>query len=142
MVDTSVISQAVAKKGAQGAAAADFLSVNPYGVTMPTLYELRRGLLKLHASDQGARKRVAVELVLQDAATILDPSRASPSGWELAAEIWASAALMKPSVVFSEIDLLIGATAFAHGGTFVTADLNLAARLTECGFHDRLVTLA
>ena len=138
VLDTSTASRAARDRGSRSTGIRAFVEQNQFSVTVLTLYELHRGLLKLESQAQGRRKRIAVQLFLQDAVEVLDPSTATPSGWDMAASIWAHAALSSPAIVFGEMDLLISATAFAHGHTLVTSDRKLADRLVECGYGENV----
>jgi len=142
VLDTSTASHAVRDRGRRSPGIRSFIEENPFSITIPTLYELHRGLLKLENRAQGRRKRIAVQLLLQDAVEVLDPSTATPSGWDVAAGIWARAALSSPAIVLGEMDLLISATAFAHGRTLATSDRKLVDRLVECGYGESVVFLS
>jgi len=87
------------------------------------------GLLR---QGQGARKAARIENLLREA-TVLGLDEHGFVGWRLAADLWANCKHHQPSVVLSEGDLLIVATALMHDRQLVTVDLNLQARLKALG---------
>lgn len=89
--------------------------------------------LKQELEQQGRRKLVALRKFL-DRCTALGLDDGAGAGWNHAAELWAKARMHKPSIVFSEADLLIAATASFHGETLLTFDAGLAQNLEAIGF--------
>ncbi|HJX66972.1 MAG TPA: type II toxin-antitoxin system VapC family toxin [Polyangia bacterium] len=110
-------------------------------ISAVTLYDLRRGVEGLLREGQGARKAARVENLLRET-TILGLDERGFAGWRLAADLWANCKHHQPSVVLSEGDLLIAATALMHDRQLVTVDVNLQARLKAIGHEGLLHLLA
>jgi len=79
------------------------------------------GEWKTLAARQGARKAARIENLLREA-TVLGLDEHGFVGWRLAADLWANCKHHQPSVVLSEGDLLIVATALMHDRQLVTVD--------------------
>jgi len=103
-------------------------------ISAVTLYELRRGLLDLELRGQGRSARVRTEKLLRIAYP-LGLDHLDFTGWDRAAELWARGRRVKPAVVFEEGDLLIAATALAHGRTLVTCEARLRDGLIASGIE-------
>lgn len=58
------------------------------------------------------------------------------AGWDYAAELWAKLKNHQPSIVLTDADLLIAATAGFHRRTLVTAEKNLVENLKAVDFDD------
>jgi predicted nucleic acid-binding protein len=93
-------------------------------ISAVTMYELRRGVAELLNRGQGTRKAARVEMILRQA-TVYGLDGSDYLGWKIAADLWARANAHKPSIAFSDGDLLITATAIAHGRALVTVDEKL-----------------
>jgi toxin FitB len=93
-------------------------------ISSVTIYELRRGLAELQLQGQGARKAARIEWLLRQA-TVHGLDANDYLGWKVAADLWAKARASVPSITISEGDLLITATAVAHGRALVTVDEKL-----------------
>jgi len=57
-------------------------------------------------------------------------------GWDHAAKLWARGRALKPSVVFTDADLLIAATASFHRHHFATSEAKLVKNLAAIGLTD------
>jgi predicted nucleic acid-binding protein len=106
-------------------------------ISAVSLYELKRGVEGLLRQGQGSRKAARIEMLLREA-TILGLDERGFTGWRVAADLWANCKQHEPSVVLSEGDLLIVATALTHDRQLVTVDSNLQARLKVIG-HEGLL---
>jgi hypothetical protein len=95
------------------------------------------GLLR---QGQGSRKAARIEMLLREA-TILGLDERGFTGWRVAADLWANCKHHEPSVVLSEGDLLIVATALTHDRQLVTVDSNLQASLKVIGYESLLHVL-
>jgi predicted nucleic acid-binding protein len=102
-------------------------------IAFVTQFELRRGVELLVRRGQGRRKRVELEMFL-DQVEVLGLDAPGGGGWNVAARLWAEGRDLKPAHLFSDGDLLIAATAAFHGRPFVTADANLAEGLRRLSF--------
>lgn len=110
-------------------------------ISSVSLYELRRGLIKLELQGEGLTKRARGRKMLRHA-TVYWIDVADGAAWNIAAEIWARAQLAKPSAVtFQEADLLIYATAVAYGRTLVTCDATLGDLLRRVEPEPQLLVL-
>ena len=97
-------------------------------ISSVTIYELRRGLAELQLRGQGTRKTARVEWLLRQA-IVHGLDAFDNLGWKLAADLWAKARASSPAEILSEGDLLITATALAHGRALVTVDDKLRHQL-------------
>jgi len=104
-------------------------------VSFVTQFELRRGIEDLVLRGQGRRRKVAL-LKFLDRCEVLGLDAAGGAGWNHAADLWARAKVHKPSIVFTDADLLIAATASFHGQTLVTSEAGLVANLEAVGVVD------
>ena len=95
-----------------------------------TLYELDRGLMKLELRGGGQKKRRLFTMFLSTAIVYGMDSQAGRA-WEIAAELYARAAVRSPGITLEEADLIIFATAKANGMRLLTSDQRLVERLTE-----------
>lgn len=98
-----------------------------------TQYELRRGVEDLVQRGQGRRKLVILEKFL-DRVEVLGLDHAGGRGWTLAARFWAKAKAVRPSIVFTDADLLIAMTAAFHQRPFATSEARLAENLRRVSF--------
>lgn len=110
------------------------LEADDLKIAFITQFELLRLGLKQELQQQGRRKLVALRKFL-DRCSALGLDDGAGVGWNHAAELWAKARMHKPSIVFSEADLLIAATASFHGETLLTFDAGLAQNLQAIGFE-------
>ena len=99
-----------------------------------TQFELLRLGIRQEMQQQGARKLVALHKFL-DRCSALGLDDGAGAGWNHAAAIWAKASLYKPSIVFSDADLLIASTASFHDETLITLDVGFAQNLQAIGFE-------
>jgi predicted nucleic acid-binding protein len=97
-------------------------------VSYVTIYELRRGLIKLGYNDSGDRQREARKkrVQLDKLFMKIRPLGLDPKGWDVAAEIWARGKVHAPAINFKAEDLLIAATALWHDVPLATAELKPA----------------
>ena len=100
-----------------------------------TQFELLRLGFKQQLQQQGRRKLVALHKFI-DRCNILGLDVGGGAGWNHAAELWAKAQMHKPSIVFSEADLLIAATASFHREALLTFDTGLVENLKAIGFEN------
>ncbi|HEY6723377.1 MAG TPA: hypothetical protein VI197_05070 [Polyangiaceae bacterium] len=82
---------------------------------------------------QGRRRLVTLTKFF-DACEILGLD--AGGGWDSAAKLWARARSHKPSIVFTDGDLLIAATAAFHRRPFATSEVNLAKNLKAIGLAE------
>ncbi len=102
-------------------------------ISFVTQYECKRGIEQLVRQGQGRRKMVEFDKFLSRV-EILGLDATGGRGWNLASRLWADGRAHKPALVFTDADLLVAATAAAHGRTFATADVGLAEGLQKIGF--------
>ena len=145
LVDTSVVSWYISRNARTDYPRLvewldDVITSDGLNISAVTLYELRRGIGELRARGQGTRKAARVEQILRQA-TILGLDPANHLGWKIAADLWAKGRTLTPSVVFSDGDILITATALAHNRVLATVDEKLRARLKELGLQGTLYEL-
>jgi predicted nucleic acid-binding protein len=110
-------------------------------ISSVTIYELKRGVAELLLRGEGTRKAARIERIVREAAVHgLDAN--DNLGWKVAADIWAKARASGEAL--SEGDLLITATAIAHGRSLVTVDDKLRTQLTRLSMnsvlHDAPIT--
>jgi predicted nucleic acid-binding protein len=98
-----------------------------------TQFELRRGVEELILKGQGRRRLVTLTKFF-DACELLGLD--AGGGWDFAAKLWAQARAHKPSIVFTDGDLLIAATAAFHRRPFATSEVNLAKNLEAIGLAE------
>ncbi len=106
-------------------------------ISIVTLYEIDRGLRKLALRGEGQKKRRLFTMFFSTA-TIYGLDAHSGRAWELAADLYARAAVRNPTITLEEADLLIFATALANELRLLTTDGRLVERLTELGFGDHV----
>jgi predicted nucleic acid-binding protein len=145
LVDTSVVSwyldrHARTRHPALVGWLDDLISREGLCISAVSLYELKRGVEGLLRQGEGSRKAARIEMLLREA-TILGLDERGFAGWRVAADLWASSRQHEPSVVLSEGDLLIVATALMHDRQLVTVDRNLQTRLRTLGHHGLLHVL-
>lgn len=138
LLDTSVVSNFLDQRAAERyPKLVEFVTTTTRGsgmfIAFVTQYEIRRGLEVLRRRRQGRRKMVSVERFL-DTVVVLGLDERSGEGWNVAARLWAEAKVQEPSVVMSEGDLLIAATALFHGHALATSDERLARALAKVRF--------
>jgi predicted nucleic acid-binding protein len=104
-------------------------------ISVVTLYELDRGLMKLELRGGGQQKRRLFTMFLSTTIVYGMDSQAGRA-WQIAADLYARAAVRSPGITLEEADLLIFATAQANGMRLLTSDQRLVERLTELGFGD------
>jgi predicted nucleic acid-binding protein len=114
-------------------------------VSMVTRYEMRRGFQKLVGQAgrerEGRRKLVVVEKFLGSVDVLgLDPG--GGAGWDVAANLWAAAANLKPARALGEADLMVAATAVLHSRTLVSRDKPAAETLKLLGVPVELIELS
>lgn len=97
-------------------------------ISYVTRYELRRGVEVLRTRGEGAKKAVRLTKFLE-VCEVLGLDGHAGEGWNLAARLWVKLKSHKPSLCLSEADLLVAATAAAHGRVLVTADVGLVRNL-------------
>ena len=121
----------------------NLIAANEASVAAVTVYEMRRGLLRLALSGGSRRGLAQLTLVLQTI-PILSLDVSGWAGWNLAAQLHAAGQLQKPAVNFTEGDLLITATAAANGKQLLTTDARLGAALTTigCGHFVEVIPVA
>lgn len=110
-------------------------------ISIVTRYEIERGLKKLELRGAGARKRRLFAMFFSTT-TIYGLDAQAGRAWDLAADLYARAAVRTPTITFDEADLLIFATALANQLRLLTSDLRLAERLTELGFGEHVEGLS
>lgn len=108
-----------------------------FAISYVTQYELRRGVEDLVLRGQGRRKLVELEKFL-DRVEILGLDAYGGRGWTLAARFWAHAKAHRPSIVFTDADLLIATTAAFHERPFATSEARLAENLRRIDFPTEL----
>lgn len=106
-------------------------------ISIVTLYEIERGLRKLALRGEGQKKRRLFTMFFSTT-TIYGLDAHSGRTWELAADLWARAAVRNPTITLEEADLLIFATALANELRLLTTDGRLVERLTALGFGDHV----
>jgi len=111
------------------------LRTQDLAISFVTQFELRRGMEDLQLRGQGSRRKVTL-LKFLDRCEVLGLDSAGGTGWNLAAELWAKAKVHKPSIVFTDADLLIAATASFHRHTLVTSEAGLVRNLRAIGVVD------
>jgi predicted nucleic acid-binding protein len=112
----------------------DAIEAEDLKIAFITQFELLRLGIKQETQHQGLRKLVALHKFL-DRCSALGLDDGAGAGWNHAAALWAKASLHKPSIVFSDADLLIAATASFHEETLLTFDVGLAQNLQAIGFE-------
>lgn len=113
-------------------------------LSIVTCFEIRRGLEESLRKGKSFKSRAGITLLLEQA-TIFDLGDADSPAWRFAADVWATAKARKPPLQPPTTeDLLIVATAHAHGFTLLTMDKALVECLTTLGFGAavELVSLA
>lgn len=111
-------------------------------LSIVTVYEIERGLRRLELEGQGSKKRRVFTMLL-GGTTVYGLDEPAARGWEIAADLHARAAVRSPALVIAEADLLIIATAVAHGLTLVTSDVAMAdhARTLRLGAQVELIAV-
>jgi predicted nucleic acid-binding protein len=80
----------------------DLIRSEGLSISYVSVYELRRGIEELQRKQQGQRKRVRLEKVLNTSDILgLD----NHLGWDAAASLWADGRIQKPAVVIEDADL-------------------------------------
>ncbi len=118
----------------------EVIAVDGSRLSTITMYELERGLRKLELGGQGRTKRRLLTMFLAST-TIYSLDDSHGSGWYLAADLHARAAVRSPAVVFGEADLLILATALFHELALVTSDAGFAEQARALGHGRQLIEL-
>ena len=111
---------------------ADLLRAGKLAISAVSLYELRRGIKAELLQGRARRKAARLELVLRTV-SVLGLDGAGFAAWNIAANIWAEGKGRVPAVVVADADLLIFATAQAHGRVLATTDARLVERLRDLG---------
>jgi predicted nucleic acid-binding protein len=110
-------------------------------VSVVTVYELERGIRKLEYLDRGGAKRRVLDMFLEGT-TIYSLDAPTMRGWFIAADLYGQAAARSPAIVFGEADLLILATALAHGMVLLTSDDALADLCVAMGLGAHVERIA
>jgi predicted nucleic acid-binding protein len=136
LLDTNVVSAFLRGRTSTVAEFVEtLLTTQNLTLSFVTQFELRRGVEDLVLRGQGRRQKVAL-LKFLDSCDILCLDAGGGAGWNHAAELWARAKVHKPSIVFTDADLLIAATASFHGRTLVTSEKGLVENLESIGVAD------
>jgi predicted nucleic acid-binding protein len=136
LLDTNVVSAFLRGKTPKvGDFVETLLTTQNLTVSFVTQFELRRGIEDLVLRGQGRRRKVAL-LKFLDRCEVLGLDAGGGAGWNHASELWARAKAHKPSIVFTDADLLIAATASFHQQTLVTSEPGLVANLEAIGMVD------
>lgn len=136
LLDTNVVSAFLRGKTPKIAEFVEFLlTTQNLTLSFVTQFELRRGVEDLVLRGEGRRRKVTL-LKFLDSCDILGLDAGGGAGWNHAAELWARARAHRPSIVFTDADLLIAATASFHGKTLVTSEKGLVANLEAIGVAD------
>jgi predicted nucleic acid-binding protein len=109
-------------------------------ISVVTIYEIDRGLKKLELRGEGKKKRRLFTMFFS-AAIIYGLDTQSGRAWDIAADLYARAAVRSPTITFEEADLLIFATALANQMRLLTSDQRLVERLTDLGFGEHVESL-
>lgn len=88
----------------------------------------------------GAKRRVFTMFLA--GTTVYGLDQPAARGWDVAADIHARAAVRSPALTIAEADLLIIATAVAHGLTLVTSDVAMAEHARTLGFGAQVELVA
>ena len=142
LLDTNVVSAFLrGKKPAVDEFVKALLATQGLTISFVTQFELRRGIEDLILRGQGRRRKVAL-LKFLDRCEVLGLDAGGGAGGNHAAELWAKARRHKPSIVFTDADLLIAATASFHAQTLVTSEGGLVSNLRAIDVTDvRLLEL-
>lgn len=145
LLDSCTVSQYLARDAAEKTPGLlqrvdEVISTDGARVSVVTLYEIDRGLKKLELRGDGKRKRRLFSMFFS-AATVYGLDLQAGRAWNLAADLYARAAVRSPTITLEEADLLIFATALANQLRLLTSDQNLARRLTELGLGEHVEVL-
>lgn len=122
-----------------------YIASGEAAISAITWYEVRRGcellLLQPDKYAQGLRMLYRMVDLLRHMPVLGLEGMTGPrmQGWLVAARLWAQARSLKPARVFSEEDLLVGATAVHHGRELVTFDKGLAEGMNLLGVKVELL---
>lgn len=148
MLDTCVLSHYISSRAREKTPLLvdrvdEIIATDGARISTVTMYELERGLRKLELQGEGRKKRRVFTMILEST-TLYGLDEPAAHGWQVAADLHARAALHSPALVIAEADLLIIATAIAHGLTLVTADVAMAehARTLRLGSQVDLIAVA
>jgi predicted nucleic acid-binding protein len=119
----------------------DVIAADGARVSIVTLYEIDRGLKKLELRGEGKRKRRLFTMFFSTAIVHGMDAR-SGRAWDIAADLYARAAVRAPTITIEEADLLVFSTALANELRLLTTDQRLVARLTELGLGEHVQGLA
>jgi predicted nucleic acid-binding protein len=110
----------------------DLFRAGGVAISAVTLYELRRGIKAQLMQQKAKTKAARLEMLLQSV-SVLGLDAANFAAWNIAANLWAEGKAKQPSVILSEADLLIFASALAYGRRLATTDAHLVERIRDLG---------
>jgi predicted nucleic acid-binding protein len=119
----------------------DVISADGARISIVTFYEIDRGLKKLELRGGGQKKRRLYTMFFSTT-TIYGLDAQSGRAWNIAADLYARAAVRNPTITFEEADLLVFATALTNEMKLLTSDRGLVARLTELGLGEHVEGLS
>lgn len=148
MLDTSTLSAYIGSRAREKTPllvkrVEEIIATDGARISIVTMYEIDRGLRKLDLQGQGRVKRRVLTMILAGT-TVYGLDEPAARGWDIAADLHARAAVRSPALTISEADLLIIATAVAHGLMIVTSDVAMAehARTLGLGAQVELIAVA
>jgi predicted nucleic acid-binding protein len=146
LIDTSTLSRYIAPLAGQRSPAVvtrvdDLIRTQGLIISTITVYEIERGLRKMELDGRGAAKRRQWALIMTNARLIgLEQPNLRPL--LVAAALYARAAAAKPAIVIDDADLLILATAEAHGMRLLTSDKKLHEQCLRMSLDARVEYVA
>lgn len=143
LLDTSTISRWMKRQLSPAAATRVDAAIDEHGLLIAsiTFYEIERGIRALERNQAGSHRRAAWQVALAEAQVIkLEEPDLRPL--LIAADLHSLGAVQKPALVVSEGDLLIVATAVAHGLTLLTSDQKLVSLCAALGVGEHVEYVA
>ena len=146
LLDTCTISQYLSPEAARRMPGLvqrvnDVIAADGARASIVSQYEVDRGHRKLELRGEGTRKRRLFTMFFSTT-TVYGMDASAGRAWEIAADLYARAAVRSPTITFDDADLLVFSTALANELCLLTTDLRLAARVTELGLGEHVEGLA